>query len=457
MSEEVPLHSTSGRARVSDTHRDAVAAAVVIAVALLAIWMGHPPASRFFRNWFGGADRTRGLAKALGNRRPVKARLAGGFSYAPFQETAEDEREPTVDFRLAAAEIERAAIQTPDAPSLHAWGKAQLLSGTVDAAIDTLEAAVVIDARVPDLFNDVAAAYMTRALRDGHAADWPQALEAVDRAIELDSTIPEPFFNKALILEALGLRDGAEAAWRAYLERDRTSPWSAEVTWHLDTMRSVGVSVARNGASECNDDWSDGWYEAADRALAQWARDTIKQSSAAEVSVDVTRLAKCLEQRVGERYYASVVRLAPTGGVALAHSLASLDSAEAARQRADLVNAAALATAIEKQQPANHPIRLRAELILASRLYNDVRMVDATKLLPDLIDAAQREGYQAIRAEATGTLGAVFYAYGDYEQSLARHSESVSMYQRVRLGKGLASAELYTAEAARALGDYDTA
>jgi CHAT domain-containing protein len=457
VSEEVPLHSTSGLSRVSDPRRDAVAAAVVIAVALLAIWMGHTPASRSFRIWFGGADRTRGLAKALGSRRPIKARLAGGFSYAPFQEAVENEREPTVDFRLAAAEIERAAIQVPDAPNLHQWGKAQLLSGTVDAAIDTLEAAVVIDARVPDLFNDVAAAYMTRALRDGHAADWPQALEAVDRAIELDSTIPEPFFNKALILEALGLRDGAEAAWRAYLERDRTSQWSAEVTWHLDTMRNARMSVARSGASDCNDDWSDGWYEAADRALGQWARLTIKQSAAAEVSSDATRVAKCLEQRAGERYYARVVQLASAGGVALAHSLASLDSAESARQRADLVSAAALATAIEGHLPVNHPIRLRAELILASRLYNDGRMIDATKLLLDLIDAARREGYQAIGAEATGTLGAVFYAYGDYEQSLARHSESVSMYQRVRLGKGLASAELFTAEAARALGDYDTA
>ncbi len=425
-----------------------LAAGVTVIVAAAAIWIGNRRST----------DHTRGLAKALGNRRPIMARLSGGFTYAPFTDDAAGAAVETVDFRVAAARIERTALQTPNAPNLHAWGRAQLLRGSVDGAIDTLEGAIAIDSHSAELFGDLAAAYITRALRDGRAADWPQALEAVDRAIEIDSTLAEPFFNKALILEALSLREGAKSAWRDYRARDTGSPWSGEAARHLEaSLAAAPFGENASPADPCGGEWSDRVYERADQLLAQWAADFIDHRSAAPVPRHAVALARCLEERSGDRYHTSVIQFARTNSSRVADAVLSLAGAEAARIRGDLVSAGRIASSIRRRLPSAHPIRLRAELIVASRLYNDGHMVETTELLLNLMKSAEAGGFEAIRAEAMSTLAAVYFTYGDYEQSLTHHAESVAMYRRIRFAQGVASAQIFAAEAARALGDYDTA
>ncbi len=166
--------------------------------------------------------------------RRVDGRLSG-FPWAPLHGSP---RGASADHELrgAAHEVLGRTIDDEAVDARHAAGVANLLIDDNEASLNALALAAG-DSKHARVWNDLAAARYTVAVREDETALLPSALVAVNRAIEIDPKRVDAYFNRALILEALGLRDAARREWRRYLELDPSSDWSNEAR---DRLRALG-------------------------------------------------------------------------------------------------------------------------------------------------------------------------------------------------------------------------
>jgi tetratricopeptide (TPR) repeat protein len=179
------------------------------------------------------------MIAAIGDQRVTEARLVGfqhGRRPDVFRSTDPTTTAPalTTQTHATVAEVqERAAAAaastgTATPTVMHTLGMSQLMTGDLDAAIQSLERAGTIDAPNAGFLSDLAAAYLTRGIRQNARQDFELALAAANRAAELDRTFPPALFNRALALEKLDQRDRARDAWADYLKLDDRSPWADE-------------------------------------------------------------------------------------------------------------------------------------------------------------------------------------------------------------------------------------
>jgi len=193
------------------------------------------------------------LAAAVGPHRVTRARLTGGFKYAPCDTAAPNDslvvglvcrnappREwteyPELSI-LAGTMRAPGASGASDANHRRATGSWYLAWGNRDAAIDELRAAANLDPKNAGVQSDLAAALLERAGRMQDPRSILDAYTSADSAVALDPTLLEARFNRALALEWLHLRNDAVGAWSAYLRRDGSSPWAAEAREHQRVLR----------------------------------------------------------------------------------------------------------------------------------------------------------------------------------------------------------------------------
>src|SRR5262249_41443555 len=133
-----------------------------------------------------------------------------------------------------------ASHRTPGA--LRSLGIAYLVLGDVDRAVPVLEEAT--DQPTPDAQaqSDLAAAYLTRAVKNHQTQDFMRALTMADRAATADRSSAEALFNRAYALERLSLADQARQAWRDYLKVDGLTGWAAEAREHLRALGGIPQS-----------------------------------------------------------------------------------------------------------------------------------------------------------------------------------------------------------------------
>jgi CHAT domain-containing protein len=207
----------------------AAAAAIAVGVALVRLAPG---------NRVRVSPEMAELVSALEGERPIEARLAGGFRWAPPRDVMRGAGPgPTPSWKIfaAAAHVkEQAEKGATDA--LGALGVAHLVLGDEDQAVAALEKALKTRPKDAALLTDLSAAYLTRWKRKDEAEDIIRALDTADRAIEADPKLAEPHFNRALALEALGRGEMAKKAWDDYLERDPSSEWAAEAKRRRDAI-----------------------------------------------------------------------------------------------------------------------------------------------------------------------------------------------------------------------------
>jgi tetratricopeptide (TPR) repeat protein len=204
----------------------ALAAAALFVIALDPSWL------RDLRRGGGASPELRELVAAVGGNRLVEPRLSGGFAWGPpppVLRSGNAERPLTPDVQIAIARVEKAAGADPAPANLHALGAAQLLGGDVDAAIASLRRAADARPEQARIWNDLAAAYLTRAGRRPVEGDVANAIVAAERATDVEATLAEAWFNLALARDAAGQTAQAQEAWRraAALE-PATSGWHDE-------------------------------------------------------------------------------------------------------------------------------------------------------------------------------------------------------------------------------------
>lgn len=221
--------------RSSATWRVAAAVTGLAAALLLAVrLMPFEPAE---------PDPMKELSAAVGSERRTEARLSGDFAYGPLRipRRGGPPEGNSESFKLlAAASLAQERAQKSDASAdRQALGVAYVLLGRDDEAVRTLEQVAGRGDATAAQLNDLAAAYVTRALHADRPDDWPRALEAAQRALEHAPGLAAALYNKALALERLGLEEAAKDAWRAYLNAEPSTDWQRPAREHLQALESA--------------------------------------------------------------------------------------------------------------------------------------------------------------------------------------------------------------------------
>jgi tetratricopeptide (TPR) repeat protein len=187
-----------------------------------------------------GAAELQALVAAVGTDRTIEPRLTGGFAYGPLRggtrsgDSAAAHVSP--DVQIAAAQIEKMAAGRRTPRVLNTLGIAYLVVGDVTRAVAVLEEAADQSDSDARILNDLAAAYLVRAARDGQAQDVARALTITDRVIVADPRLAEGWFNRASAFEQMFLFDEARRAWQEYLSLDSSSGWAAEARRRLEQL-----------------------------------------------------------------------------------------------------------------------------------------------------------------------------------------------------------------------------
>jgi CHAT domain-containing protein len=183
------------------------------------------------------------LVEAVGTERLLEPRLTGGFRFGPRRANVRGGAEDNLALLAAAGRLQQAARQVDSASTQQAWAMAELLLGRDDNAIATLEYLVQREGGDARAWTNLSAAYLVRAADADRPDDLSKALDAVERALGIDARLPEAFFNKGLALRALSMRDPAIAAFRQYLEIDSVSEWAAEARRYLEELSAMPMAA----------------------------------------------------------------------------------------------------------------------------------------------------------------------------------------------------------------------
>lgn len=181
------------------------------------------------------------LARAYTDQRTLELRIPGA-AYAPLRV----QRGPAESFvaRPAALLKAEALIASqmaahPDDPEwLQAAGRADLLEGKYDAAVESLQRALELRPDAPELLLDLGTAHFQRAQSEDRQEDYGAAFEYLSKALTLQPENTTALFNRAIVAEHQFLYRQALEDWEHYLKLDSTSQWAEEARSHASAVRT---------------------------------------------------------------------------------------------------------------------------------------------------------------------------------------------------------------------------
>jgi anti-sigma factor RsiW len=212
----------------------AAAAVVLLAVVIESTWL--PWAARSD----GAETRLAALVATVGEQRTIDGRLTGGFKHGPVPPRT---RSANVDaaslaLRAEAAQAQETAAADPSAGNRHVAAIAQVLLGSHDHGITTLEE-LARNSKTDRVLSDLAAAYLARAAgSDTPQEDLIRGRASAEQAMAMNPQLVEAYFNRALALTRLGRAADARGAWAEYLKLDPASAWATEALGYLRELES---------------------------------------------------------------------------------------------------------------------------------------------------------------------------------------------------------------------------
>jgi CHAT domain-containing protein len=423
----------------------------------------------------GRSPAFRELVKAVGNRRPVEARLTGGFAWGPVPSpkrgvTAQRDADAYL-IQGAAGGVMKAmeGRETPEA--FGALGTAQLIVGKTDEAVAALEEAVRLSPQDARLLSDLSAVYLERAKTSGRAEDLPKALEAASKAVELEPKLLEARFNRALAFDALHFVREARAAWEEYLKADGGSDWSNEVRRRLaEPLASpgAGLSPAERGqliASARSGDFRSGKGLVV-RSPAETRRlieEELLPDWSTNGNLKVLRvLVDAHAEATGERQFAEVVsqleEIAPKPVDGKRRTF--VEGHEAYRDAAVLYRAGRVEASVtpftraqELLSKVGSPYARWADLHLAIADYQRQRLVPALDRLNRVLDGVRGRNYESLEARVLWMRGLVVATKGDLVSSLNDYQRALVLSRQLGDASDAASLHSLLASSFDALGE----
>jgi CHAT domain-containing protein/tetratricopeptide (TPR) repeat protein len=422
------------------------AAALILAVGAGAWWMARP-AGRYARA-------VAPLVEAVGPRRFLEARLAGGFQHGPRVPRMRAEGGPR-DWRVEAEAggIAERAAQRATFEDRRALAAAHLVLGETGRAVELLER---LSRERPDdagLQSDLAAAYLTRAEPD-RDDDYPRAFEAAARAVELDPKLAEGWFNKALAARELRLGEEAAEARRKLRELEGDSAWvrSLDQTQGLLTEPQAPTRQAILAAAPAE------MAAMAARAPAE-TRDAVELGVLAQEAPDLVKARALAEAHAGR-----------TGDTVTLAAVVQIESAPAAL-RAELLRAhrdyGAARTAVEKGDTgAAEPLLARAVTAFSAHdsRYQDwaefqwaviaYRKGQTEEARGDLARLASRTPSPTLVARCRWMEALIDVAAGDFPRAARGYLAARALFERTGDLANVAATEYLLADTYRLAGAY---
>jgi CHAT domain-containing protein len=207
--------------------RPVLAAAVLVIVAV-AVWLSvrtlRPPSAEQL------------LAQAYTERRTIEVRIPNA-KYAPIRVErggAGSHFDKPGSLLKAEYLISENLHNHPNDPAwLEAKARAEMLDGSYDDAIKTLQRVLESQPDSPTLLTDLGSAYYLRAKSADHPIDYGNAIEQFGRALSKNPENPIALFNRALACKEMFLYTQAVDDWQRYLRLDPQGEWSEEARRRL--------------------------------------------------------------------------------------------------------------------------------------------------------------------------------------------------------------------------------
>jgi CHAT domain-containing protein len=174
------------------------------------------------------------IAQSYAGQRPFAFRFSGA-PYGPVRVTrGGGVAVQSAELLEAEARVARHLRAHPDDVTwLRAKGRADLLDGRYDSAINELRHAQETAGRSAEVLADLAMAYVARGSQEKQAADVAMAVELLSQAIQLDPRDAVYWFNRALAREELPAPHEAADDWRKFLNLEPSGGWAEEAREHL--------------------------------------------------------------------------------------------------------------------------------------------------------------------------------------------------------------------------------
>ncbi|OLB34735.1 MAG: hypothetical protein AUH11_17160 [Acidobacteria bacterium 13_2_20CM_57_17] len=135
---------------------------------------------------------------------------------------------------------------------LEAKGRAQLLAGDADAAIESFKRVQEVAPDLPFLLTDFGAAYYERA-ENGPSEDCAKAIDYLSRARTKDRNDQAALFNRALALEKAQMFGEARGDWEEYLRSFPDSEWVSKARAKLQKLPQSSGEKPRSGVLDPKD------------------------------------------------------------------------------------------------------------------------------------------------------------------------------------------------------------
>jgi CHAT domain-containing protein/cytochrome c-type biogenesis protein CcmH/NrfG len=395
------------------------AASGISLVALIAFWLTwHRPSPR-------ETEPNQLLAAAYAENRTIETRIEGA-GYAPLsQERGKDlqqERLSRPALLKAEAEIAEKLKADPDSVRwIQASGRASLLEGDPQSAIDSLETAQRLTEDNLSVSVDLASAYILRGQVAKQPNDFGRAIDMLKSVLASQPHNDVAQFNYAIALEEQLLKGDSIQAWEQFLKDHPDSPWATEAHGHLERleqetrlreqrsnsplMTPKQVSLAVEQPSQV-DDIDARIEEYQELAAQQWLPQLLAPTSTSSIGLQnyqiaLSALSTLLDERHQDKWLRDMMRATP-GSPQIREAVQLMSDSERLVQSSDndraLREAIRASSLFEREGVSAGSARAQFTIILINQLRHRNRQCAAMAHL--LASNARAHGYQWIRIQS---------------------------------------------------------
>ena len=438
-----------------------IASVVGLSLVLLFLFLRFNPVIKdvLERRW---TSRRLSAALSAGETRSIEGRFSDAQVYRPLGDgTTRGDGASHLDLALltTASQLQKAASETPDATTNHAWGVVQILLGQYDQGVNNLELAVDEAPTSAEIRNDLAVAYLERARNLGRFEDLPRALAASQRASDLDPKLLAARFTRAIAAQSLGLSTVSGQFWETYIREDGNTGWRDEAGRRLDQAKAQSTPAPDAARFQACVDRHDlagltalastfphrSRAFAEDHLLPQWATAVMEgRSDEAARLLDTARSISRTSPQPDAALVEAVAGLSLLPpGAARARMAHAYNAFGVARQQYEATLFAEAAGTFDKALPlfpdATHPFALWSRFYVAVGAYyrGDYRTVRVDTMAIERV--AFERGYFVIGARAAWMQGLAAYLQSDFADALSDLNRSADAFARLGDDENLAA------------------
>ena len=396
--------------------------------------------------------------------------MSGGFRYSPVNPCEISGR-----FRgWVIQRIQKRAETNQTAESIANFGALLLFDNRPEQALAQLEEAARLSPNDAEIWNDLAVAQLTIALR-GDPPSFIRAIGSAHRALQLAPTFSEAKFNYALAWTALYPSRLALTAWDDFLAADPESGWASEArtrqlrlrqptaaeTWARTRELLLGAALHGDAAAVTplvRSFPQQARQELEEKLLSKWGDLTVagRKREADEVLGSMTQIAEALRSRgdplpretvavIRRASSPAALRTAALGHQAFGQGLAAYREDEPGKAEPFF------RLSEQRLQSIGSPFARWAVYYQALCRYSDSHYAETLETLAPLLESTADRAPNLV-GKAEWLAGLTHVVQGDLRDSLLYYRKALSRFQRTGEDENVAALHGLLSENLRWLG-----